>query len=79
MYIYIYIFSYVFQVLELRGLYISVRACVRPSVRSRRGTPTLCTGIVVCLCQLRHSAAVGVYLEIALVIYSVFELPTLKV
>ena len=57
----------------------SLRASLRACVRCRRGTPTLCTGIVVCLCQRRHSAAVGVYLEIALVIYSVLELPTLKV
>ena len=32
-YIYIYIFSYVLKVLELRALYI-VRPCVRPSVRA---------------------------------------------
>ena len=73
-YVYTYIFSYVLKVLELRALYI-VRACVRFYL----GTLTLCTGCVLWLWYLHHSAAVCVTLRFASVNNSVFEPRMLKV
>ena len=77
LYIYIYILIRTSQVLELKGDYIFVRACVRPSFYL--GTLLLSTGCVLRAWYLHHSAAVGVYLTFALVKIDVNEPRMLKV